>query len=531
MRSTFHSLEIAKRSLFTQQAALSTTGHNIANANTQGYSRQVVNMTAARPIEAPGMMRSNAPGQLGMGVEFTSITRVREKFLDDQFRNENKTMGNWTIQKNTLEKLETIISEPSETGIRTVLDNFWKSWSDLSKDPENITGRKVVRENAKALTDAFNQASKQLAALKDDLTENIDVKARHANTLVTQISNLNKEIQRIEGLGDDANDLRDQRDQLTDELSGIANIKVVEQADGYSITMGTTILVSGGTPTSINSAIWEDAYSSGQLTDGEVYGMIHSRDKLVADYQSQMDTLANSLATGETEITLPEGSVLPDNTTLLVVAADGTRSAATFSGAARTIPAGGIKVVVNGINGLHQLGYNFNDPVETGKPFFESKFGGVITAGNIQLNASIDADPSLIATSMRTAVNSLGKELTVKGNNQLALSISQLNAASFQYKNGASNALIQKGTISDFFRSVVGQLGVQSSEAGRQQTNQKALVDQIDARRMSVSGVSLDEETANMIKFQHAYNASARVMTTMDEILDKVINSMGIVGR
>src|SRR5690606_21132053 len=122
MRSTFTGLEIAKRSLFTHQAALTTTGHNVANVNTRGYSRQVVNMVAARPLEALGMQRTTIPGQTGQSVEFTSITRVREQFLDKQYYNENKSLGQWTVRRDTLEKLEAIINEPSDTGIRQVID-------------------------------------------------------------------------------------------------------------------------------------------------------------------------------------------------------------------------------------------------------------------------------------------------------------------------------------------------------------------------------------------------------------------------
>lgn len=201
MRSTFHLLETAKRSLFTQQAALNTTGHNIANANTPGFSRQVVNTTESRPIEAFGMNRSNTPGQLGTGVEVTSITRIREKFLDDQYRNENKSYGSWNIQSDTLEKLETIVNEPSDSGLRTVLDNFWKSWSDLSKDPENVSARKIVKENAVALADAFHFTSSKLKDLQSDLTSNIDLKSQEINTISSSIANLNLEIKKIESLG------------------------------------------------------------------------------------------------------------------------------------------------------------------------------------------------------------------------------------------------------------------------------------------------------------------------------------------
>ncbi|GJM82091.1 hypothetical protein HMSSN139_45870 [Paenibacillus sp. HMSSN-139] len=134
MTSTFHSLETAKRSLFTQTMALNTTGHNIANANTDGYSRQTVKMSAARPLEAYGINRSVNPGQLGTGVEVVSVERIREQFLDEQFRNENKSLGAWNIQYDTLDKLQTIINEPSDTGISALVNNFWKAWSDLSKD-------------------------------------------------------------------------------------------------------------------------------------------------------------------------------------------------------------------------------------------------------------------------------------------------------------------------------------------------------------------------------------------------------------
>lgn len=161
MTSTFHGLETAKRSIFTTQTALNTTGHNISNANTVGYSRQRVNFSAARPIEAYGYSHSTAAGQLGTGVEATSITRVRDKFLDSQYYSEYKWLGNYTVQTDTLDKLETIVNEPSDTGLQTVISNFWNSWSDLSKTPESSDGRAVLVEQTKAMMDAFNYTSKQ----------------------------------------------------------------------------------------------------------------------------------------------------------------------------------------------------------------------------------------------------------------------------------------------------------------------------------------------------------------------------------
>ncbi|MFS0725881.1 flagellar hook-associated protein FlgK [Paenibacillus sp. 1P07SE] len=518
MRSTFHGLEVAKRSLFTQQAALNTTGHNIANANTRGYTRQVVNMVAAKPIEAFGMNRTTIPGQTGMGVEFSSITRIREKFLDDQFRNENKSFGNYAIQQDTLEKLEKIVNEPSDTGIRTVIEAFFNSWSDLSKAPENADGRKIVREQALALTDAFNHTAKSLQDLKDDLTENVNIKTQQINSILRNVAQLNGEIQRIEGLGDNANDLRDQRDLITDELSQMINVRVTEGADGYQIMMGGVELVNGQAVQELDPAAMEAFFASGDLNSGEVYGMIHSRDHYVQGYIDDLNTLVDKLANGDMEVTLPAGSVLPEGTTL---------NGVVYAGAARTL-AEDTTVTVKGLNGLHQLGYNFSSE-PGGLPFFTNADGSTenITAISITLNRELSDNPTKIATSMRI-VDQDGEETVVRGNNSLALLFSQARDSRINFGTEADPDL---ATVDSYFRSVVGQLGVQAQEANRQLANSKTLVDQVDSRRQSVSGVSLDEEMANLIKFQHAYNAAARNMTMIDETLNKVINGMGIVGR
>lgn len=518
MASTFHGLETARRSLFTTQSALNTTGHNIANANTAGYSRQVVNMTASRPIEAVGYSKSVAAGQLGTGVEASSITRVREKFLDNQFRNEYKSHGSFSTQLDTLSKLEGIVNEPSNTGIRTVIANFWNAWSDLSKNPENADGRKVVMEQTMAMVDAFNYTAKQLGDLKADLTENVEINMNTVNSLTTSIAQLNGEIRRVEGLGDHANDLRDQRDLLTDQLSGLVNIRVEEQADGYSITMGAVELVQGSANNPLDMAAISGAFASGDLNSGTIYGTIRSRDHYVDGYIKELDNMVQTMANGEFEITLPKGSVLPEGTVL---------NGITYAGAARTLTED-TTVTVNGLNGLHQLGYNLAGD-EAGLPFFTDSTGGTagLTAGNITLNPSIVANSNLIASSMRVTLHADGTETVISGNNSLAVLFSQMRDIRFDFDQGPS---ANKNTVDAYFRSVVGQLGVQAAEATRMQTNQQIIVEQVDSRRQSVSGVSLDEEMSNMIKYQHAYNAAARNMTMIDDILNKVINGMGRVG-
>lgn len=520
MPSTFHGIETAKRSLFTQMAGMNTAGHNVANASTPGYSRQVVGMVASRPLEMPGLFKSVAPGQLGTGVEVSYIKRVRDKFLDEQYWNANRSLGDWEIQAETLAKLETVFNEPSDSGLTTVIDNFWKSWSEFSKDPENVTSRKIVRENALALADAFNEISKKLTDMQADLTRSLNVNAEHINTLTSQVAQLNYEIMRIEGMKDNANDLRDQRDLLLDELSKMGNVTVNEEENGYRVTFGGIELVNGSNFVATSGTALETAYAGNTLNSGTMFGIVKSRDSLVRDYLDQLNEMANTIANGDVTITIPAGSVLPEGTAL---------NGVTYSGANRTLTVD-TTVTVQGINGLHELGYLFTTPAQTAGEFFSSSDGGPITAASFSVNTAIEQDPNKIASSLRVEIGASG-DTVVKGNNTLALLMSQLKDVPFTFQPIASNNGITQGTVDDYYRAMMGQLGVQSREALRQQENNQLLVDQVDSRRMSVSGVSLDEEMSNLIKLQHAYGAASRFMTTMDQNLDKVINSMGIVGR
>lgn len=533
-RSSFHGIETARRSLFAQQTALYTTGHNIANANTKGYTRQIVNLTASRPIEAVGLMRSNAPGQLGTGVEFDYIKRVREDFLDQQFYNENSSLGAWTVRKDTLEKIEAIINEPSENGIRQTIEGFWNAWQELSKNPENITSRILVKERALAMTDALNHTSQKLSEMDRDLTENIKVQAAQADTMLRQIAQLNREIFRVEGLGNNPNDLKDQRDLLVDNLSEIMNVTIDRNAEGYTLSMGDEVLVDGvEKEADVDSAWLEEQFQDGNLIAGEVHGMIYSRDVHVGNYTDQLDAMVQALVQGEVEVTLPEGMVIPDGMTV---------GGETYSGSVedRTLTED-TTVTLNGINGVHELGYIFGD-AEKRVPFFSQKAGHTEwTADSLTVNPEIVDYVLNISSSSRVveeaAVDENGDpttvETVVRGNNDIALLISDLRTGSFSFPQDSSSAqpVLDEGSFDEFFRSMIGELGIQTEEATRQANNQSILKEQVDSRRMAVSGVSLDEEMANMIKYQHAYNAAARSMTMCDEVLDKVINGMGIVGR
>lgn len=502
MASTFHGIETARRSLTTQMAAINTVGQNIANAETEGYSRQRVNMSAAISYDAYGMYRTTAAGQLGAGVEATSITRIREKYLDSQYRDQNTLNGSWTVQAENLSQLEDIIGEPSDTGLSSQIQNFFKAWSDLAANPESESNRTIVAEYAQTLADTFNQMSKQVTDLQGSITDQIETATSEINSIATSIAELNNQIKKLETNGNNANDLRDQRDLLVDQLSRQGSVTLTETADGYNVSFAGGALVTGETVTTVTSAGLQSAYTGGSLAGGEVHGLFESRDVTLQGYLDKLDQLANTIANGPVEVTLPAGS--------------------TYQG---TTLASDTVVTVNGINGLHQLGFTFDNPAQQGVAFFTSSTAnGTVTAASIGLNAVIKNDPSRITTSMSTVTDSTTGAITaVKGNSTIAELMYGLSEASFQFGNSST-------TISDFYGSAVSAVGVQSKDAQRQMATTDSMLASVDGTRQSVSGVSLDEEASNMIVFQQAYSAASRFMTTFDEMLDKLINGTGTVG-
>lgn len=516
MTSTFHGLETVRRNLFAQRSVMDTIGHNIANSNTEGYSRQRVNLVASRPMETPALMSSTTVGQMGTGVEAQSIARVREKFLDDQYRNENQAFGRFGIEQDVLSKVEKVFNEPSDQGISSLITKFYNAWSDLSQTPESIDARKLVTEQSTALAESLNTVSRQLSDLKDDITSNISSAIYEANSYLEDIARLNEDIRRVEVYGDNANDLRDQRDLYTDKLSKIIKVKVDYASTGYNISIGSRTLVDNGTATALTEQDVADDFADNVLTGGQLYGMYQSRDSYIQTFTDQLDKLADTMANGEIQITIPAGAMLPEGTVL-----DGV----TYSGASRTLSSD-LTVTVKGLNQLHQLGYNLGSTTPTALFVNADGNTGPLTAANIRLNPDIANDSSLIATSMRFKTSG-GVESVVAGNNSLAILMSQTRDARYDFGTDTQE---NKQTAVIYFRSILTELGLKSREATRKLSSQDAVISQIDVTRQSVSSVSLDEEMADMIKFQQAYNAAARNMTMIDEMLDRVINGMGKVG-
>ena len=227
MRSTFAGLQMGLRALQAHQMGLNVTGHNIANANTEGYSRQRVNLVPSNPYTVPAFNKPLSPGQIGTGVQVAEIVRMRDDFIEMQLRLESQTTGHWQVLMDGYEQIEMIFNEPSDTGISTMLTDFWKAWQQLSLTPSDLAARAVVRQTGALLADAIRHTYTQLRRYREEVNYAIGVKVNRINYLAQQIADLNKQIVAVSVSGDRPNDLLDARDLLVKELAQITNIQAV----------------------------------------------------------------------------------------------------------------------------------------------------------------------------------------------------------------------------------------------------------------------------------------------------------------
>lgn len=508
--STFHGLEMAKQALFAQQSGLYTTGNNISNANTKGYSRQRVNFENQSPYPTVSRNRPEIPGQMGTGVKVGSIERVRDGYLDKQFRGENSKTGFWETKSKALSRMENLMNETTDNGLSKSMDLFWDSLQDLATNPSNSGARSVVVQRANALADSFNYMSKSLNSIRSDLKSELDTTEKHVNSLLTQINEINKQVKHIESHGYLANDLYDERDRLIDELSGIVNIEVsydssgdgaLDRADGVAtiklLNGDEKITLVNGQPDETNPEI--QSITINYTGEGE-------------------EKYVESIKVGEEDVALTETTGSLHALVQAYGYLDGEDVKGEYPDMIADLNAMANKFV-EAFNEVHENGFDLNgDP---GQPFFEGE-----TAGSIEVSQAIKDNPNLIAAS------NTDNPSDEDSSDDEGVSIDGLNALKLAAVFDDSIEINGKSTtVKEFFASIIGDLGVKAQEANRMADNTNILLSQVQNQRQSVSSVSLDEEMSNMIKFQHAYNAAARSMTTIDEMLDRVINNMGLVGR
>jgi flagellar hook-associated protein 1 FlgK len=427
---TFTGYQTALSGLQAAQAAIDTTGENISNANTPGYTRQVVNTAAAGSLEIPQVSEQGAQADLGTGVDVTSISRIRDQFLDIQYRAQNTATSNANTNSSTLQQVQTGFSDSSTSGLSSELNQFYSDFSSLATSPTNPGALQAVIGDGQTLAQTFNSMSSQMSTIQSQSAQQYAT-LTGANGQVqqdaTQLATLNGEITQATQAGQTPNDLLDQRDNVLDDLSGLAQISVTNQSDG-SVTVGfgdaSSPLVNGTTvtwPQTLTSA------SGGQL--GALLNLSSSTGP-IGQLSSSLDSVANQ--------------------------------------------------VISSVNAL-----------QPSSPFFSGT-----SASTIAVSAT--------ASSVQTSSSSTSGA-------DLAQSIANLKG----------------GAASQSYAALVAQVGTGVQAAESTQTTAQSVLTAVSNQRQSVSGVSLDQEMTNLINFQQAYQASARVMNAMDTALNTLITTVG----
>ena len=248
MTSPFFGLDIATRALRTQQTLVDISNQNIANANTPGFSRQEAVVKETVPYPIPVFRQSGQAGQLGTGVEVLEVNRVRDNFVDYQYRNQVGQQRRWDAQSNTLKQIEAVVNEPSTSGICSLMTKYWQAWQEVANSPSDISVRANLLEQGKALSDGFQSTVQAFQQQQRDVDQQIKLSVDDINNYSQQIANLNAQISQVETGGMKANDLRDQRDLLVDKLSQLVKVTTVESSEGsLSVYVGGHQLVDRDT--------------------------------------------------------------------------------------------------------------------------------------------------------------------------------------------------------------------------------------------------------------------------------------------
>ena len=459
-------LDTAVKALRAHQLVVDAASHNIANANTPGFSRQRVLL---RPIGIDGsdhFGKDALLGRVGFGVDAHDVNRVRDIFLDFQARQGLGSRYFYSAYDSAVAKTELTFNDPSDDGLSALLGKFWNSWHDVVNDPESSASRTTLVNSTTTLTTRIQRAYSQLSSQRVDLNAEVSAVADKINQAATQIAAINFQVKQVELSGDRANDLRDRRDLLLDQLSGYAQITYNEQPDKtVSIYLGDHELVTGNTSRDVqaiadpanpgmNKLVFKVDTADVSTTTGELRGLLDGRDTALPTLMGRLDQLASSL----------------------IVTA----------------------------NGVHSTGFGLDN--STGLAFFSGT-----GAANIAINAVLSATPAKIA-----GASGLG----LPGDGSKALQIADLQLA--------NTMTAGTETFDQYYGNMVSVLGADVNRAKGAMESSQLLVDHLDGLRQSVSGVNIDEEVTNMTAAQHAYNAAAKVISTIDGMLDMLINGMGV---
>jgi flagellar hook-associated protein 1 FlgK len=625
MQSTFTGIEIGKRSMVAHQQGMTTTGHNLSNASTEGYSRQRVELSPFEPIYLPGLNREETPGQIGQGTVVERIERVRDELLDKRIVAQGSGEGYWDTRDKYVLQLERLYNEPADVSIRGRMDAFWDAWQELSLHPADSAPRKAVLERGKTLIDSIKERYKGLTSLQNMAEEDIQGTVKRVNELSRQIAGLNEQIQKIKAQGDNPNDLYDRRDLLVEKLSSIIDITTDNRdPDEFVIhTAGNVLvqgrigrqfdLVSGIDTEGFSHVVWKESGEEAHFSSGSLKALIEMRDVTLRSEIQNLDSMTMNFidlvneahragygTNGKTGLDFftehpfvtnvagnydRNGDGAYDSTYIFRMTGQNKLDSRAQIGLEGTISLSGqsglvqvpyyatdtVADVVKRINNsgaevvarldregrLTLKGTPAADPanpdfvirhVEDSGRFLEGYAGLLQNRGldgafrwdqadsalTLQGTAAdyavapiahpsgwIEVNPALVKepASIASGYGENGKPAN-PGNGEAALAIASIRN---------SEVMVGKlGTFDDYFADAVARVGLMGEQSDRALETQNLIMKQLKDMRDSISGVNIDEELSQMITYQHGYAAAARFISTVNEMLDTIINRMGV---
>lgn len=623
MGSTFSGIELGKRSIMAHTDAISTAGHNISNANTEGYSRQRVQLKEFDPLYRPDLERPERAGMIGQGIDVQSITRVRDEMLDQRITAQQNQESYWDMRSKYYTMIEQIYNEPDEVSVRSNMDKFWESWQELSVNPESQAVRQAVVTRGESLSDSIKSKWENLMGVGSLINSDIDSTVKQINSYANQIAAVNSEIVRSRGIGDNPNDLLDRRDLLVDKLSKLANITTDRRdPDEFMVHLDGKVLVQGGVARNFDlvsltdnngyeKLVWADTREDASVSGGTLGALIELRDVDVRNEIQSLNTMTMNFsdlvndvhrnAYGANNVTGLDfftqhsfvenvngnfdrnGDGVLDHsyifrftgtTTLNPQEQIGFEGVMTFSGPSGNVqvpyhPTDTVETVINRINDSNgevkayldrnnnlvlkgTTAQNVENPdfvirhVED-SGFFLTGYSGILAASGADGAydfARADAVDSLAGAQFAVSpvLNPAGY---IEVNGVIKNDVKSV-AAAFRDDSGNVNAgdgraaveiasirntkvmIGHERTLDDYFADSVTNVGLKGEQAENNLKSHMAIMNDLRTMRDSISGVNIDEELSDIIKFQHGYNAAAKFVTIWDSLIDTVINRLGV---
>lgn len=623
MGSTFSGIELGKRSIMAHTDAITTAGHNISNANTEGYSRQRVQLKEFDPLYKPDLERAERVGMIGQGMDSQSINRVRDELLDQRITEQQHSESYWETRSKYYTMIEQIYNEPDDVSIRSNMDKFWEGWQELSVHPESQAARQAVVTRGESLADSIKTKWEALMGVGNLINGDIEATVKQVNDYTRQIAALNAEIVRSRGMGDNPNDLLDRRDLLVDKLSKIINITSDRRdSDEFMVHLDGHVLVQGGIARGFeletvvdnngyDKLVWKDTGNEAVIKGGTLGALIELRDVDIRSEVQSLNTMTMNFSDlvndihrngyGANNVTgldfFTQHSFVENVNGNYDRDGDGTLDHSyifRFTGTTKLNPQEQIGLegvmTLSGPGGNVQVAYHPTDTVETvinrindsngevkayldrnnnlvlkgttasavenpdfvirhveDSGFFLTGYTGILQAsGAAGAYDYAQADAVQALAGAQFAVSPvLNPAGYIEVNQALKNDVMSVAAA---YKDNSGNVNAGDGraaveiaairntkvmigherTFDDYFADSVTNVGLKGEQAENMHLSHSAVMEDLRSLRDSISGVNIDEELADIIKFQHGYNAAAKFVTVWDSLLDTIINRLGV---